>query len=156
MRKKALLFAVLAGLAAPVWAADLPNPSLTPGATNPEVNQGNIDQTICIRGYTKTIRPPAYYTNRLKKEQLAQYGYADHNPKHYEEDHLIPLEIGGNPTDVHNLWPEPRNSQYSAGEKDRLENRLHELVCTHQLPLVRAQREIATNWVAAYKEYVGQ
>jgi hypothetical protein len=156
MRKKTLLFAVLACLAAPVWATDLPNPSLTPGATNPEVNQGNIDQTICIRGYTKTIRPPAYYTNRLKKEQLAQYGYADHNPKHYEEDHLIPLEIGGNPTDVRNLWPEPRNSQYSAGEKDRLENRLHELVCTHQLPLVRAQREIATNWVAAYKEYVGQ
>jgi hypothetical protein len=141
---------------APVFAADLPNPSLTLGATNPEVNQGNIDQTICIRGYTKTIRPPAYYTNRLKKEQLAQYGYADRNPKHYEEDHLIPLEIGGNPTDVHNLWPEPRNSQYSAGEKDKLENRLHELVCAHQLPLVRAQREIATNWVAAYKEYVGQ
>jgi hypothetical protein len=61
MRKKALLFAVIACLAAPVFAADLPNPSLTPAATNPEVNQGNIDQTICIRGYTKTIRPPAHY-----------------------------------------------------------------------------------------------
>jgi hypothetical protein len=81
MRKKAFLFAVLAGLAAPVWAADLPNPSVTPGATNPAVNQGDIDQTICIRGYTKTIRPSAYYTNRLKKVQLAQYGYADRNPK---------------------------------------------------------------------------
>jgi len=61
--------------------------------------------------------------------------YADQNPRHYEEDHLIPLEIGGNPTDVRNLWPEPRNSEHSAGEKDKLENRLHELVCAQRLIL---------------------
>jgi hypothetical protein len=156
MAKRALLFAALACLAAPVWAADLPNPSLTPGVANPDVAEAKIDQTICVRGYTKTVRPPAYYTNRLKKDQISLYGYADRNPKHYEEDHLIPLEIGGNPTDARNLWPEPRNSQYSADEKDKLENRLHELVCAHQLPLAKAQQEIATNWVAAYKKYVGR
>jgi hypothetical protein len=110
MTKNALLFTVLTCLAVPAWAADLPNPVMTPGATNSDVTQANIERTICVRGYTKTIRPPAYYTNRLKKEQLAQYGYADRNPRHYEEDHLIPLEIGGNPTDPRNLWPEPRNS----------------------------------------------
>jgi hypothetical protein len=27
----------------------------------------------------------------------------------YEEDHLSPLEDGGNPTDPRNLWPEPFN-----------------------------------------------
>lgn len=156
MTKKAFLFTVLACVAAPLWAADLPNPSMTPGVTNSDVTQANIGQTICVRGYTKTIRPPAYYTNRLKKEQISRYGYADRNPRHYEEDHLIPLEIGGNPMDPRNLWPEPRNSEYSAGEKDKLENRLHELVCAHQLPLTQAQQEIATNWVAAYKRYVGQ
>jgi len=67
---------------------------MTPGATNPEVTQDNIQSTVCVKGYTKTIRPPAHYTNKLKKEQIEQYGYADHNPKHYEKDHLIALSLG--------------------------------------------------------------
>jgi len=50
-----------------------------------------------------------------------------------------------NPMDPRNLWPEPRISQYSAAERDALENRLHELVCGGQLPLAEAQYEIATN-----------
>ena len=154
MTKKTLFVALFACLTTTAFAADLPNPSLTPGVTNADVTQANIDQTVCVRGYTKTIRPPAYYTNRLKKEQLAQYGYADQNPRDYEEDHLIPLEIGGNPTDVHNLWPEPRKSAFNAEMKDELENRLHEMVCSHQLPLAQAQQEIASNWIAAYQKYV--
>jgi hypothetical protein len=69
------------------------------------VTQENILQTVCDRGYTKNIRPPANYTNKLKRAQLnGQYAAAEQNPKHYEQDHLIPLSIGGNPTDVHNLW----------------------------------------------------
>ncbi|HTI17625.1 MAG TPA: hypothetical protein VL598_08170 [Trinickia sp.] len=156
MAHKVFLFSLLACLSAPGWAADLPNPSLTPGAVNGAVTQANIEQTICVRGYTKGIRPPAHYTNRLKKEQLAEYGYPDVNPKHYEEDHLIPLEIGGNPTDPRNLWPEPRLSQYSAKVKDALENRLHRLVCSGQVPLLQAQEEIATNWITAYKKYVNR
>ena len=66
----ALLCAI--GIAA---ASDLPNPSMTPGAIDPDVTQANIQQTVCVRGYTKTIRPPAYFTNRLKKQQIRQYGY---------------------------------------------------------------------------------
>ena len=156
MLKKSLFLAFAVSFAVQANAADLPNPAITPGATNPEVTQANIDQTVCVRGYTKTIRPPANYTNRLKKEQIAQYGYGDRNPKDYEEDHLIPLEIGGNPTDTRNLWPQPRNSGYSAAMKDELENRMHELVCARQVPLAQAQQEIATNWIAAYKKYVAQ
>lgn len=101
---------------------------LTPGAIVSEVTQQNIHQTVCVKGYTKTIRPPAHYTNKLKKRQIRKYGYADRNAKHYEEDHLVALSIGVAPRDPRNLWPEPRNSEWSAKKKDRLEFVLHKMV----------------------------
>lgn len=137
-------------------ASDLPQPSLTPGSINPEVTQDAVDATICVKGWTKTIRPPAYYTNKLKKSQLARYGYADQDPKHYEEDHLIPLELGGHPTDPANLWPQSWTSDWSAKDKDRLENTLKRLVCNHRLGLSEAQAAIAGDWITAYKRYVTQ
>lgn len=151
MKKIALALLIFSGT---VLANDLPNPRLTPGAINPEVTQGNIDQTICVPGWTKTIRPPAYYTNKLKKKQIAQYGYADANSKHYEEDHLISLEIGGAPRDERNLWPESWNSEWNAHRKDELENKLKKMVCVHEIKLAIAQKAIATDWIRAYKEYV--
>jgi hypothetical protein len=66
------------------FAAGLPDPALTPGAINPDVTQMNISRTVCVRGWTKTVRPPAFYTNRLKNLQIRQYGYADTNPRDYE------------------------------------------------------------------------
>ena len=87
----------------------LPNASRTPGALNPAVSQATIHSTICVPGYTRIIRPPEKYTYALKVQQL-HTGYAvngDTATRDYEEDHLIALEIGGNPTSVKNLWPEP-------------------------------------------------
>jgi hypothetical protein len=63
-------------------AGDLPDPGMTPGAVDPSINQDNIQQTVCVRGCTKSVRPPAYYTNSLKKRQIREYGYPDRNPKH--------------------------------------------------------------------------
>jgi hypothetical protein len=147
----ALLFASSVGLAI---AGDLPDPRLTPGAIDPAVTQANIQQTVCVKGYTKTVRPPAYYTNKLKKRQIRQYGYADTNPKDYEEDHLIPLNIGGNPTDERNLWPEPRNSEWDAAKKDELEFKLYKAVCKGKVSLKEAQDAYRNNWIQAYKKYV--
>jgi len=134
----------------------LPNPELTPGATNPAVTQANIDQTICVRGYTRTIRPPENYTERLKRKQIREYGYSDHHLGAYEEDHLISLEIGGSPTSPQNLWPEPHNIQGGWGSytKDQLENRLNHMVCRGEISLVEAQSLIAHNWIAAYQRYI--
>lgn len=67
----------------------LPNPRLTPGATNPAVTQADIYSTICARGYTRTIRPAERYTERLKRRQIRAYGYRDRKIWHYEEDHLL-------------------------------------------------------------------
>lgn len=147
-----LLLAVLAIV--PAFASDLPDPRLTPGAIDPAVTQGNIQSTVCVRGYTKTVRPPAYYTNKLKKKQIRQYGYDDRNPKHYEEDHLIALSIGGNPRDPKNLWPEPRKGEWNARRKDDLEYVLYRMVCREEISLVDAQHEMASNWIDAYKKYV--
>jgi hypothetical protein len=135
----------------------LPDPKLTPGVTNPAVTQENIHQTICVRGYTKTIRPPESYTHKLKWRQIREYGYGDKRLSSYEEDHLISLEIGGSPDDPRNLWPQPHDVAGGWGSyaKDKLENKLHELVCRGKLPLAQAQREEATNWVEAYKKYIG-
>ena len=135
-------------------ASDLPNPSLTPGAIDPNITQQNIQSTVCIKGYTKTVRPPASYTNKLKKRQIRQYGYDDSNPKHYEEDHLIPLSIGGNPTNPVNLWPEPRLSEWDAAKKDDLEFTLYKMVCKDKIGLKEAQNEISSDWITAYKRYV--
>jgi hypothetical protein len=84
------------------------------------------------------------------------YGYADQNPQHYEEDHLIPLNIGGSPDDPHNLWPQTRNSKWDANKKDELEFKLYKLVCSGRIPLDEARRAMATSWISAYKKYIGK
>ena len=149
-----LAAAIALAFSFPAFASDLSNPALTPGAINPEVTQENIHQTVCIKGYTKSIRPPAHFTNRLKKRQIRQYGYIDRNPNHYEEDHLIALSIGGAPDDPRNLWPEPRISEWNAKKKDRLEYVMYRMVCDGEISLADAQHEMATDWIDAWKRYV--
>ncbi len=74
----------------------------------------------------------------------------------YEEDHLIPLELGGAPADLHNLWPEPRQPAdgWNADLKDDQEGVLHRLVCDGQLSFVEVQRAIAGDWTFAYRRFV--
>ena len=111
--------------------------TLTPGTTNPDVTQATIHSTICITGWTKTIRPPVDYTNRLKREQMAAWQLPG-TPADYQEDHLISLGIGGHPTDPRNLWPEPRPH---AEEVDVIERDLRLAVCAGKLTLAAAQRQ---------------
>jgi hypothetical protein len=117
---------------APVVAS----PTLTPGALNPEVTQATIGRTICVHGWTRTIRPPSEYTTHLKLDQLRQLGLSG-GPADYQEDHLISLELGGHPTDPRNLWPEPYPR---AAEVDGVENELNAAVCSGRLALAEAQR----------------
>jgi hypothetical protein len=86
----------------------LPDPSRTPGAVNSAVGQATIGETICVPGWTRSVRPPVSYTEDLKRRQIREFGYADRRLGHYQEDHLVPLELGGDPSDPRNLWPEPK------------------------------------------------
>jgi len=127
----------------------LPDPRCTPGVADPRVTQDNIQTTICVSGYTATVRPPSALTDSLKAQQIKEYGYADTNVADYEEDHLIPLELGGHPTDPKNLWPEPRGGAESASVKDRVENALNKRVCAGTTTLAAAQSAIASDWQTA-------
>jgi Protein of unknown function (DUF3761) len=137
--------------------AVLPNSARTPGATNPSVTQADIGETICVSGWSATVRPDSSVTTGLKVAQLASgYSYkGDTATGDYEEDHLISLEIGGAPSAETNLWPEPYNTLEGARVKDVVENKLHALVCGGTISLATAQRAIASNWWIAYQTYVG-
>jgi len=134
----------------------LPNPKLTPGAINPNVTQANTATTICKSGWTATVRPPRAYTSALKLVQIVEYGYSDRSPSDYEEDHLVPLELGGAPRDPRNLWPEPNaivlpdGTSVGSAAKDHLENYLNAAVCDGTLSLDDAQRSIAGDWITAW------
>jgi hypothetical protein len=116
--------------------AILADPAHTPGVLNPDVTQANIRSTVCRHGWTATIRPPVDYTNALKRRQMRQYGETG-SLSDYQEDHLISLELGGNPTDARNLWPEPYPR---AAEVDKIENELNDEVCSGSLTLAQAQQ----------------
>jgi hypothetical protein len=116
----------------------LPDPKITPGALNPKVRQATIKKTICKSGWTKKSRPPVSYTNALKIKQLVLYGETG-SPSLYEEDHFIPLELGGAPRNPKNLWPEPRSQSKVS---DPLETQLKRKVCKHVMTLKKARATI--------------
>jgi len=132
---------------------DLPNSNLTPGLGATE-----DENLVCQRGYAERVRPRGALWRRLKEEAFARYGiaYQDRDAigangvrePEYQVDHLIPLEIGGSPTDLQNIWPQPIGP---ALRKDRVENELHQLVCSGQMPLKQAQDAIARNWKTAVR-----
>ncbi|MFJ9782648.1 hypothetical protein ACIRSS_23910 [Amycolatopsis sp. NPDC101161] len=127
----------------------LPDPACTPGAKNPDVTQSTIGSTICVSGWTATIRPSTTYTNGLKKQGIIDYGYSDTNMSDYEEDHFLPLELGGAPKDPRNLWPEPHAGSPNSSSKDSVENAVKKAVCAHQVTLSAAQTAMLRNWTTA-------
>jgi hypothetical protein len=133
----------------------LPDPHCTPGATNPRVTQADLASTVCKSGYTASIRPPASITGREKQASEAAYGFKG-KASTTEYDHLISLELGGDPNSAQNLWPEPNKSGApgTTNPKDKVEDELRTLVCdaVHgkaYLPLAKAQYLISTNWTTA-------
>jgi hypothetical protein len=116
----------------------LADPVMTPGSVNPDVTPATLNTTVCVSGWTATIRPPSSYTSALKIEQLRAYGFPG-GPADYQEDHLISLGLGGNPTDARNLWPEPLPR---ALEVDETERDLHHKLCAGELSLEEVQRRI--------------
>jgi hypothetical protein len=122
----------------------LPDPSLTPGAV-----LTTDTELICVDGYSRTVR---HTSGKLKVRIYREYGI-QRKSGWYEIDHLIPLGIGG--ADVAaNLWPQSyRTTPWNAGVKDRLELKLHDLVCHGELEITEAQKAMAGNWIEAYQRF---
>jgi len=121
----------------------VPDARLTPGA----VRSLNATE-LCAAGGPAENRPP----RPLQQAVFHEYGIDGAAPDGYEVDHLITPALGGS-DDIRNLWPESYSSEWNAHVKDELEDYLHSQVCTGKIDLSTAQREIATNWIAAYQRY---
>jgi len=153
----ALLVVVLAGTFWSYWRENpsrasarrpvpvsFPEPSLTPGA----VATVNKD-LICGTPRPKNRAVPA----SLRRQVFEEYGIPSAEPRAYEVDYLITPALGG-ADDIRNLWPQSSTAAvWNARVKDALEDRLHDLVCEGDLDLKTAQRDIASDWIAAYKKY---
>ncbi|MGA9471317.1 MAG: hypothetical protein WBV36_02565 [Terriglobales bacterium] len=122
-----------------------PNRRLTPGATR-SVTIGDV----CSMPHEEVV---SEVSPSLRQQVFREYGIANARPDDYEIDYLIAPGLGG-VEDLHNLWPEPStDSIWNAHVKDALEEHLHEMVCAGKLDLSTAQRDIASDWIAAYKRY---
>lgn len=123
------------------------------GVLNPAVTQATIHSTICVKGWTKTVRPPVKYTNALKKKLLIAAGIPVKNSRLYELDHEQPLELGGHPTDPRNLKLQIWTGLGGAHDKDTAENALHIAVCAGRMTLAEGQAAMST-WIQQHAIYV--
>jgi hypothetical protein len=103
----------------------------------------------------------------LKRQQLQAVRYTDRNQAHYEEDHFIPLELGGNPRDTKNRWPEmwgtpgtPLTSRgpfptsiVGAKAKDQTEKALNTAICNGTMSVQEAQHVITADWFKYYRDH---
>jgi hypothetical protein len=123
----------------------LPDPGFTPGSTR----QVSLAE-ICSADRDEVIRN---VSGLVQQKVFQEYGIKDQPSTDFEVDYLITPGLGGS-DDVRNLWPEPHSSTaWNSYVKDQLEDHLHRMVCGGKLSLGDAQRDIATNWIAAYKKY---
>jgi hypothetical protein len=127
----------------------LPDPGCTPGATYRKATAAKV----CRPGYSSAVRN---VSERTKDAVYAAYGMRRHfDGRDGEVDHLVSLELGGSNSRA-NLFPEAAAPRPGSHEKDRLENELHDEVCSGRITLRRAQKLIAVNWVAAYRQRFGR
>lgn len=152
------IFAVAAVLSAVTGAAarDLPNAAQTPGAINPAVTPESMRTTICVPGWTKTIRPPTAYTNNIKKRLMAAARIPWSRRSAYELDHAYPLTLGGAPRDPRNLWLQKWTGRRGAHAKDRLEQELNRRTCRGALRLDQARGLIMPDWISGYRAIFGR
>lgn len=120
----------------------LPDPACTPG----DVLSTDL-AAICTPGYASNVRN---VSASASAGVYAEYGVTSHTTGQFEVDHLISLELGGS-NSIANLWPEAANGSPGFHEKDRVENYLHNQICTGALSLATAQYEIANDWVQVYR-----
>lgn len=122
-----------------------PDPLLTPGSCLPIP----LDR-LCDPIHFEL----AHCSDSSVRQQAGQkYGIFFYPYDEYRMNYLIPLGLSG-ARDIKNIWLQPIRGQWNCHDKYRLETRLRKLVCSRQLPLKQAQKEISTDWIAAYQKYI--
>jgi hypothetical protein len=130
----------------------LPDRHCSPGA----YYTGLTKAVLCSASFhTSSVR---HVTDAEKHQVEIEYGLvAKGYGSTLEIDHIVSLELGGS-NDIANLYPEEAKLPANAPGfhiKDKLENKLHALVCAGQIGLRSAQRQIAANWEKLYAKVLG-
>lgn len=113
-----------------------------------KIIEGVTKEQVCTSGYaSKTRNVPA----SLKEAVYAEYGITSRTKGEYEVDHIVSLELGGS-NDIDNLYPQATEPRPGSHEKDKIENYLHDQVCSGKLALKDAQLIIANDWLSIYKQ----
>ena len=126
-----------------------PDRRCSPGA----YSTGLTKQVICSPSFRTGAIRNVPQTEKFAVER--EYGMpAAYYGRTMEIDHIVSLELGGSNT-IANLYPEPGAGAANYHIKDRLENRLHALVCSGAIMLRAAQSGIARDWEALYRHVFG-
>lgn len=120
----------------------MPLAALTPGAAS----------SLTADALCAGERPSRVVTTTVRDEVLSDYGMQGVAADNFELDALITPELGGTATRA-NIWPQRYTATWNAHVKDALESLLATRVCSGQLPLATAQRALAVDWIAAYRQY---
>ena len=119
-------------------------------ALNPDVTPDTIAPTICVPGYTASVRPASSYVAGIKLKISSDAGLAPDVGGAMILDHIIPLALGGHPRQPSNLQLQ---NVAESHRKDRIEVKLQCLVCSAQVQLEEARSAIAMDWEAAYHQF---
>jgi hypothetical protein len=125
--------------------AIVPDPSCTPGAVNPAA-VANPQGTICAAGFSNGIQPPYSYTEPLKVTDMVKYGSVG-PPSVYQEDQLVAPEDGGSSRNPKNLWPEYLYGAGGALQKDKAEDRVHQLICSGKITVPQGASLLEADWM---------
>jgi hypothetical protein len=114
-------------------------------AVNLAVTAETVATTICIHRWIKDnrLRPSSAFVRDMKLKLGSAAGLSPEASLSMTLDHIIPLELGGHPSDESNLQLQ---DVAEARLKDNVEKLLNALVCSGFAPLDDARTAIARDW----------
>ena len=138
-------------LAAAVLLLALAAPARAEPPLDPRVTPETLAGTVCVHGYTRTVRPAWRWLRRLKERALAGIGRGPEDAGAYQLDHVVPLVLGGAPADPANLQLQERSE---AKKKDHVERVLGCLVCKGEIALHEARAVLGHgDWRQGWSEW---
>jgi hypothetical protein len=137
-------------------AADRPDLSKTPGVAR-DLSRAALCSTkwgLDDRHVSEGMKAAVAAAYGLPPERTTRdkRGRVHHAWPSVEFDHSIPREAGG-ADDVRNLYPQ---EWVYAHQKDRLENKIHRMICAGEIEITAAQHAIATDWRGLYQQIFGE
>jgi hypothetical protein len=121
------------------------DPSCTPGELDPAVTE-NSAQTVCtgawVTAASRRQPPPSTLDKLLIEYQLPG------NPVTYALARVVPVEDGGSPTSMENLYPLPLNGFGGEQTRTAVAAQLHDEICSHKITVTQAAKTLEGDWLS--------